>query len=365
MRRSVSMILTNDLSGGGAQNGLAHILAQGFLGQGERHLVAIVRGDGAVESRLAAIPNLTVAVLSPSPRMRLGHLLKAFAVFPWLVLKHRPRVVIGSLPQANLVVRAWAHVLPFRCYSFEHNTRYAKGAYAPLLKLLSRPVRGLLADCQATIDAVLRHFIRPGRLTHHVVPLVAVSPPRKPPDYTRKAPLRLVSASRLTPVKNHAAVIDAMALLRKQGIPATFTVFGVGPLREQLEAQAKGLGLASSVLFKGYRADWQQTLAAFDVYVQPSLHEGLGISLITAMNAGLPCAATATGGIAEYGTSGKTYLAAGTDAASLAAALASLAASPARRAALGRAGAREVRKRFNPKTVKAQLAAVGKKLLSA
>ena len=64
---------------------------------------------------------------------------------------------------------------------------------------------------------------------------------------------------------------------------------GDGPLRNEIEQKAKELHIENEVLFLGIRSDINRLLQAFDVFVFPSLHEGLPVSLIEAQGSGLPC----------------------------------------------------------------------------
>ena len=80
---------------------------------------------------------------------------------------------------------------------------------------------------------------------------------------------------------------------------ARFAVAGDGPLRAELEAKAKRLGLGDRFLFLGYRSDMPRVISALDVYVLPSLWEGLPLALLEAMAMGKPIVATRAGGNPE------------------------------------------------------------------
>lgn len=80
---------------------------------------------------------------------------------------------------------------------------------------------------------------------------------------------------------------------------ARFAVAGEGPLRAELETQAGELGLADRFRFLGYRSDMHQVIAALDVYVLPSLWEGLPLALLEAMAMNKLIVCTRVGGNPE------------------------------------------------------------------
>ncbi|HRX86057.1 MAG TPA: glycosyltransferase [Phycisphaerae bacterium] len=95
-----------------------------------------------------------------------------------------------------------------------------------------------------------------------------------------------------SPVKGHRVLIDAMSRLL-QAVPyARLLLAGFGPLRDELEAQAGSLGIAERVHFLGDLANPAELLAALDLYVCPSLSEGMSNALLEAMSCGRACVAT-------------------------------------------------------------------------
>jgi glycosyltransferase involved in cell wall biosynthesis len=111
---------------------------------------------------------------------------------------------------------------------------------------------------------------------------------------------------------------------------------GDGPERARLELIAAELKLRDSVHFLGAVSNPADVLAAADVFVLPSLVEGLPLALLEAMRAGKPIVATSVGGVPEAVTSGiNGLLVAPADDLALADAIATLAASPRQRAELG------------------------------
>lgn len=111
-----------------------------------------------------------------------------------------------------------------------------------------------------------------------------------------------------------------------EGRDVVFYVGGDGPLRDDLVARAAATGLGDRIRFPGFVRDVPALLAAIDVYVQPSLSEGLSIALIEAMAAAVPIVATTAGGSPEIVVDGVTgFLVPPAEPAPLATALVTLA----------------------------------------
>jgi glycosyltransferase involved in cell wall biosynthesis len=95
---------------------------------------------------------------------------------------------------------------------------------------------------------------------------------------------------RFSEVKNHAFLIKIAAEICQREPDVYFLLVGDGPLRPQIEQQATQAGLNGRVIFAGLRDDVARImLGAMDCFLLPSLYEGLGIVLIEAQAAGLPC----------------------------------------------------------------------------
>src|SRR5262249_49773077 len=103
----------------------------------------------------------------------------------------------------------------------------------------------------------------------------------------------------LYPVKGHKYLIDAMPSVLGRFPDTVFVIVGQGGLRDELEAHAVRLGLASHLRFLGHREDIQNILSICDIFVLPSLSEGMPLALLEAMAAGLPAVATGVGGVVE------------------------------------------------------------------
>jgi glycosyltransferase involved in cell wall biosynthesis len=120
------------------------------------------------------------------------------------------------------------------------------------------------------------------------------SPPAELPG--ERQALRVISAARMEPQKDHATLLRAFARIPPG---AELLLAGDGPRRLALESMARELGIAARVHFLGRRADVPQLLKACDVYVQCAHSEGFGIAALEAMAAGLPVIATDIPGLAQ------------------------------------------------------------------
>ena len=97
----------------------------------------------------------------------------------------------------------------------------------------------------------------------------------------------LLSVGELNENKNHESVIKAVAEMDNPDI--YYIICGTGGLEEHLKELAMSLGVSEQVKLLGYRNDISEILKAADLFVFPSYREGLSVSLMEAMAAGLPC----------------------------------------------------------------------------
>jgi glycosyltransferase involved in cell wall biosynthesis len=157
----------------------------------------------------------------------------------------------------------------------------------------------------------------------------------------------VVTVARFHPVKDHATLLRAFARVASTQPDVELLLAGDGPLRGELEGQARALGIAGRVRFLGVRSDVPDLLQAADVFALTSLSEAASLTVLEAMASRLPVVLTAVGGNPELARQGVDGLLAprGDDAA-IAAALLRLLGDPAAAAAMGAAGRARVEERF-------------------
>jgi glycosyltransferase involved in cell wall biosynthesis len=160
-------------------------------------------------------------------------------------------------------------------------------------------------------------------------------------------PVAIGTAAILEYRKGIDLLIEACARLRS---PYRLEIFGGGSLREQLEEQARRLGVEAR--FHGFVTDVRARLDEIDLFVLPTRADNMPIALLEAMACALPVVATNVGGIPEIVADGETgILVEPDDAGALARAIGHLLEDPSRRERLGRKGAARIGEHFEAHAV--------------
>lgn len=108
----------------------------------------------------------------------------------------------------------------------------------------------------------------------------------------------LLSVSEINANKNHKTTLTAFSKINNENM--LFLIAGTGVLLEECERLAAALGIADRVKFLGYRRDVNELVHAADVFLFPSLREGLGFAPLEAMSAGVPVIASDNRGVREF-----------------------------------------------------------------
>jgi glycosyltransferase involved in cell wall biosynthesis len=172
----------------------------------------------------------------------------------------------------------------------------------------------------------------------------------------------VLTPARLHKQKGHCYLLEAAARIPQ----ALFVFAGDGPERESLEAQARQLGVSDRVVFLGYRQDIPDLLASCDLFVLPSLFEGLPLSILEAMAAGKPVVASAIGGTDEAILHGETgLLVPPADPAALAAAIQTVLSNPLLARRLAAAGKARVDREFSVGAMVQRVTQIYEEILSS
>lgn len=155
------------------------------------------------------------------------------------------------------------------------------------------------------------------------------------------------TVGRLSPTKGQTYLIDAFSDVIKHIPNAKLIIVGQGPLSTELREKASELGLSQCTVFTGFRKDVHEILRGFDVFVLPSVAEGLSIALLEAMASKLPVIASRVGGIPEVIDNSCGLLVPARESGSLAKAMEQMVhLDPAGRTRMGEAARKRIEKYF-------------------
>jgi glycosyltransferase involved in cell wall biosynthesis len=350
-RLRVLHVITRMVLGGAQENTLATVA--GLRARGHEAVLATGPSNGPEGSLLERARELGVEpVLIPdlvrqvSPLRDAAALVRLYGLIRGgrfdVVHTHTSKAgVLGRLAARMARVPALVHT-PHGHVFEGYFGPVATRAFAGIERALARRTDVLIAISEACRQDHLRLGVgTPGRFV-----TIPSGIPKEAPRTGRDAARRALGAAdeeivvgcvaRLAPVKGQHVLLSAFARATRRHPRASLVLVGDGPARRDLQEQAQRLGLDGSVRFLARRDDVPEVLPSFDMYVQPSLNEGMGRALAKAMVAGLPVLATDAPGPAELvGTAGVVVPAG--DANALAGAIEAMAADGSLRCRLGRA----------------------------
>ena len=320
----------------------------------EQYEVSVVlsRAEGERVADLTALPCVReVTTLTTGDKRR--HLLeKAFAI-GGIVNAIKPDIVHSWLWYSNFLCGLsrkcgfWRRIPFVASQRGDYHARYGKFRLwltekviyntANILLTNSEPIQHYL--CQRYPDKKI--FSIPNLLE---LPAEAWSQQRR--DDTEEK--LIVSVGRFAPEKGHRYLIAALNLLKQQNIAWRCTFLGEGELEAELRALASEYGLSEQVAFPGFCEDVFSVLLTADVFVLPSLHESSPNALIEAMGIGMPCIASAVGGIVDLIEGEANGIRVPPkDPTALAAALQRVLTTPNFATALGKNARTTIQKKFN------------------
>lgn len=141
-------------------------------------------------------------------------------------------------------------------------------------------------------------------------------------DSALQSPFTVLSVGRLDPVKNLPHLVQAFSGMKHRGPGDRLVICGEGPERARIEETAAQEGVGEALIMTGERDDVAAVMKAADVYVQPSIYEGMSNTIAEAMTCGVPVIATDVGGNGDVaGREGSSLLVPSGDVAALSHAL--------------------------------------------
>jgi sugar transferase (PEP-CTERM/EpsH1 system associated) len=302
------MHVVDGLKRGGLENGLVNLIGR-MDSRSFEHSVCTVRGFGPNLDRL---PTERVQVKSldkndADSRFHTPALARAIREF-------RPDIVHSRNWSTVEAVFAGRWVRSCSLIHSEHGLEADAEAKEPWRRICIRRLAFELADRVLSVSCQLRelHARRTGfparRITvihngvdcHRFFPDPALRYRTREELGIRSTEFCIGCVGNLLPVKDHATLLEAVRSMAESEKNWRLLVVGEGPERPRLEAFVDAYPeWKHRVLFLGSSHRVSELLQAFDVYVLPSVNEGISNSLLEAMASGLPVVATAVGGNTE------------------------------------------------------------------
>jgi glycosyltransferase involved in cell wall biosynthesis len=315
-RISLSIVHVGDSMEMGGAEKLTATLCRLQRDRGHTASVHCLYGVGVLGEELRA-EGFEVILHSPSGFMHLMRALyKSFrASRPDVVHCHNATAAIIAAFPAKLAgvktVIVTRHGLVKPPYQIRRELKFA---------LASRWCDWIVGVCEATRTNLLAApFAARDRIIHiynGALPADIRAVPRPKSGFT------LLHVGRLAPTKDHATLLRAVALTRAHHPNLCLWMIGDGPLEASLRKLTEDLGLKDCVTFFGEQPDVSPFLLAADLFVSSSVTEGLPVSLLEAMSAGLSALVTDVGGMGEIARlSGAVTLVPSSDPQSMAAAM--------------------------------------------
>ena len=228
----------------------------------------------------------------------------------------QPDIIHGHSSKAGFLARAVKSPAKrvYTPHGFAFQMRgggFRNALYLALERWAGRRTDALIALCESEKRLAVERGIvveERVRVIENGVAVPHVAPDVRPPaDVPHGRPL-VGTVGALTEQKETLTLVVAMAYIRRCFPDSQLVVVGEGHLRSMIEGEVQRLEIADAVRLLGQRNDVPAILAALDVFVLPSLWEGLPYALLEAMAAGVPCVGSAIPGITDLITDGETGL---------------------------------------------------------
>jgi glycosyltransferase involved in cell wall biosynthesis len=313
-RRKKVLFITRAYDFGGAEKHLLDLVSR--LDETALQLSIVCLGKDFYSARLNASQKIVVTTCNHEPK----------SVWEWarLIRETRPDVVVfiygwlWAIPW-RASIGAWLAAVPKR-FSIQHliapadmNRGWIRGAVRRMfgtvnLKLSASLFQSTIAVSNNLRNSLIHDFGFPAKKVitiHNGVSLTEFVPVDgdgselksrfgfSPDEFV------LVCTARLSEQKGIDILLQGIALTLRRGIHCKCLLVGDGPLKENLMAQARDLGLSQHVFFEGFCENIQNYLHTGSAFILSSYREGLPLSILEAMASGLPCVVTDVGGNSE------------------------------------------------------------------
>jgi len=366
MRRIKVLFLITELNVGGAEMVVAKITAH--LNEDRFHCsVCSLLPDGRLAEVLQeqGIKTLSLNVKEKFDVRGLFRLLR-------LLREEKTDILHTHLFHANLLGRIAGRMAGVPVIiSHQHGVERSRSKVRSLLdRLTSRYADVVISTCEVVKQTLIKRDKIPPDKIRTIYKGVEItnaevksSSARRNLGITSDVPVVGIVAN-LRSMKGHDTFLKAARMILNDVENARFLIVGGGPLEGKLKALAFKLGVSPQTIFTGFRDDVPSLLATMDVFVLPSLWEGVPIAILEAMAMAKPVVATEVGGIPEIVVNGETgILVPPQNPKLLAEAIIALLQNRERAEAMGRAGRERVERCFTVERMVQQTEALYEELI--
>jgi phosphatidylinositol alpha-1,6-mannosyltransferase len=263
-----------------------------------------------------------------TPAIPLLRYLAFLIYFPWLIRRYRIDAVIHTIWLTTLISHLYFHFMPISYFVSVHASeilddtrtwrRRLKGYLKPWRVCALKKAKGLFPVSHFSAKIVSTYGIEKNRICV-ISNGVDLQRFKNANSCQRKSKItRLLTVARLDLHKGHDFVLDAIAILKREGLNPHYLIVGEGEEEIHLRKKVKTLGLNQQVKFMGFISDSElpDIYAGSDIFVMASrqipgrfdLIEGFGISFLEASASGLPVVAGNSGGVSDAVRDGETGL---------------------------------------------------------
>lgn len=314
------LLLITSSGYGGAETVMAEIALRRHQ-RGLPTSVCSLRPPGAVARRLAEC-GVPIFSLHMSPALRLREMLAARARLARWVRERRVTVVHAHLSRSCLlasILKIGAGPGPLVVSTFHATSAtFGKGRWLDRAMWWTMRLITPWTDCFIAVSAevaealrhkagippaklrTIRNGVDAGRFSPRAAQEEGAGDPRRP--------LVIGSLGRLSRGKGYDTLLRAFARLAEAGYPVRCLLVGGGEEEAALRALTARLGLNGQVCLRGFSSRPQEVLREMDLFVLPSLEEGLPMVLLEAMATALPVVATEVGSVSRVVENGATGL---------------------------------------------------------
>lgn len=291
-------IIIPTLDTGGAENMVAQLVSKIDQDYFELELIVISTSNDSVVEKRIKNKDVKVTFFNKELGFNMYTLLKIYKHLS----KTKPDIIHTHL-SACMYAAPWAVFNRRRILHTVHNRPIyeAQGLIRYILKYLYKR--------KLAVPIAISDIIASETLELYGLPSNVVETIYNPVDILKFANIRskekknsevvFVNVARFSKQKNHNGLIEAFYEVSKINTNIKLILIGDGELRAEIKEKVERLGLTEKVEFTGNVLDIPQRLANSDIFILPSHYEGLPLTILEAMAAGLPVISTAVGGVPD------------------------------------------------------------------